>query len=249
MFGPQQIAGQMGVLRLTLQQDVSGITENADGAVAFFYANGNAEVDGMDGSKLMNGSENIFFRRNASNLMFEHRPAISTKDTLFFRMSNMKQSPYRLAIEGTNLAAGKTEALLIDRYTKKETSVDLTANQGYDFSVTADSASTGDRFLIVFSKAAAPVVVEPDVSSGGSGLKLYPNPVRDNLRVFVNVNVAGSYTVQVYNAAGSQVWSQTGIAAGTRRVEVNTFSLNSGLYTLVLTDEKGGTIVEKFVKE
>ncbi len=249
MFGPQQIAGQMGVLRLTLQQDVSGITENADGAVAFFYASGNAEVDGMDGSKLMNGSENIFFRRSVSNLMFEHRPAISTKDTLFVRMSNMKQSPYRLAIEGTNLATGKTEALLIDRYTKKETSVDLTALQGYDFSVTADSASTGDRFLIVFSKAAAPVVVEPDVSAGGSGLKLYPNPVRENLRVSVNVNVAGSYTVQVYNATGGQVWSQTGIAAGTRRVEVNTSSLNSGLYTLVLTDAKGGTIVEKFVKE
>jgi hypothetical protein len=249
MFGPQQQPAADGKLRLTLQQDVAGITENADGAVAFFYASGNPGVDHMDGTKLMNGTENIFFRRSASNLMFEHRPAISTKDTLFVRMSNMKQSPYRLAIEGTNLAAGKTEALLIDRYTKKETSVDLTANQGYDFSVTADSASTGDRFLIVFSKAAAPVVVEPDVSSGGSGLKLYPNPVRDNLRVFVNVNVAGSYTVQVYNAAGSQVWSQTGIAAGTRRVEVNTFSLNSGLYTLVLTDEKGGTIVEKFVKE
>jgi hypothetical protein len=132
---------------------------------------------------------------------------------------------------------------------KKETSVDLTALQGYDFSVTADSASTGDRFLVVFSTAAAPVVVEPDVSAGGSGLKLYPNPVRDNLRVFVNVNVAGSYTVQVYNAAGGQVWSQTGIAAGTRRVDVNTSSLNSGLYTLVLTDAKGGTIVEKFVKE
>jgi hypothetical protein len=249
MFGPQQQPAADGKLRLTLQQDVAGITENADGAVAFFYASGNPGVDHMDGTKLMNGTENIFFRRSASNLMFEHRPAISTKDTLFVRMSNMKQSPYRLAIEGTNLAAGKTEALLIDRYTKKETSVDLTALQGYDFSVTADSASTGDRFLVVFSKAAAPVVVEPDVSAGGSGLKLYPNPVHDNLRVSVNVNVAGSYTVQVFDAAGSQVWSQTGIAAGTRRVDVNTSSLNSGLYTLVVTDAKGGTIVEKFVKE
>jgi hypothetical protein len=249
MFGPQQEPGAVGKLRLALQQDVSGITENADGAVAFFYANGNSEVDHMDGTKLMNGSENIFFRRNTSNLMFEHRPAISTKDTLFVRMSNMKQSPYRLAIEGANLAAGKTDALLIDRYTKKETSVDLATLQGYDFSVTSDSASTGDRFMVLFSKAASPVVVTPEQPASTKKLTLYPNPVRGKLQLSVNLNESGPYSVQVFNMAGSEVWRQSGIAEGTRIVDINTSALGAGVYSLVLTNARGGMIVEKFVKE
>lgn len=249
MFGPQQMAGDMGMLRMTLQQDVSGMMENADGAVAFFHANGNAEVDRMDGSKLMNGSENIFFRRGSSNLMFEHRPTISTKDTLFVRMSNMKQSAYRLALEGTNLSGGKTDALLIDKYAKKVTPLDLAGVQGYDFSVTSDSASTGDRFLVVFSRAAAPVVVTPEPPQSTKKLTLYPNPVHGKLQVSVKLSGSGPYSVQVFNVTGSEVWRQMGIAAGTRVVDINTAGLGAGVYSLVLTDEKGGVTVEKFVKE
>jgi hypothetical protein len=249
MFGPQQVAGDMGMVRMTLQQDVSGMMENADGAVAFFHANGKAEVDRMDGSKLMNGSENIFFRRGSSNLMFEHRPTISSKDTLFVRMSNMKQSAYRLALEGTNLSGDKTGALLIDKYAKKETPLDLAGLQGYDFSVTSDSASTGDRFLVVFSRAAAPVVVTPDTDADAVGLKLYPNPVRNDLQVAVNVSMTGPFTIQVISGNGEPVWMRSGIASGTKRVAINTSGMVSGVYHLVLTDGQGGRMVKKFVKE
>jgi hypothetical protein len=57
------------------------------------------------------------------------------------------------------------------------------------------------------------------------------------------------YSVQVFNVAGSEVWWQMGIAAGTRVVDINTSGLGAGVYSLVLTDEKGGVTVEKFVEE
>ena len=249
MFGPQQIDGEIGMLRLTLQQNVTGVTENTDGAVAFFYPNGNPEVDRMDGSKLMNSSENVFFTRKGKNLTFEHRPTISSKDTLFVRVSNMQQATYRLAVEGSNLTVSSGNALLIDTYNKKETPLKLSGTEGYDFSVTPDSASIGDRFMVVFSKAAAPVVVAPDVPVSTKSLTLYPNPVRGKLQVAVNLSEVGLYSVQVYNAAGGEVWQRSGIASGTKTVEINTSGMVNGLYHLVLTDAKGATIVEKFVKE
>jgi hypothetical protein len=118
----------------------------------------------------------------------------------------------------------------------------------YDFTVTADSLSTGDRFRVVFAKAAAPVTVIPD-TDGGDVLKLYPNPVREKLRVVVGVSFSGPYTAAVFNAAGVEVWKQSGIAAGTKTVEVNTAGLRKGVYMLRLTDAKGETRVEKFVRE
>jgi hypothetical protein len=92
------------------------------------------------------------------------------------------------------------------------------------------------------------VVVTPD-TDGGEALRLYPNPVRDRLRVAVGVSVTGPFTATVFNAAGVEVWKRSGIAAGTKTVDVGTSTLQTGVYTLVLTDAKGETKVEKFVKE
>jgi hypothetical protein len=97
-------------------------------------------------------------------------------------------------------------------------------------------------------KAAAPVTVTPD-TDGGDALKLYPNPVWEKLRVVVGVSFSGPYTAAVFNAAGVEVWKKSGIAAGTKTVDVSTSAFLSGLYTLVLTDAKGETQVEKFVRE
>jgi hypothetical protein len=233
-------------LEVTLQTPSGDSALNEDGAVAFFYEGGNPSVDGRDGRKLMNGSENIYFRREDKNLTFEHRPPVMTKDTMYLRMGNMLQRAYRLQLKASEL--GVSDAFLIDDYAKKEVALPVNGTTDYDFSVGADSLSTGDRFRVVFAKAAAPVVVTPD-TDGGEALRLYPNPVREMLRVAVGVSVTGPFTATVFNAAGVEVWKKSGIAAGTKTVDVGTSALKSGVYTLVLTDAKGETRVEKFVKE
>jgi hypothetical protein len=203
----------------------------------------------MDGSKLMNGSENIFFRRDASNLMFEHRPVIGTKDTLFVRVSNMKQSPYRLAIEGTNLATDKTEALLIDRYTKKETTVDLASTQEYDFSVTADSTSTGDRFQIVFTKAASHGGGTAEPAEAGR-MNPYPNPVVSGVPVRVDIDgTKAPWSLRLLDAGGRTVWRQTVKNPGQRRVDIDMSRMATGVYQLFMTDGKGTQSVSRLLKQ
>jgi hypothetical protein len=61
--------------------------------------------------------------------------------------------------------------------------------------------------------------------------------------------MTGSYKVQVVSSSGEQVWMCTDIASGTKRLEINTSGMVSGVYHLVLTDAQGGRTVRKFVKE
>jgi hypothetical protein len=246
-----EIRTPKALLRLTLQQPItSDSTDNLDGAVAVFHPEGKSGIDPLDGSKLMNSSENIFFRREARSLTFEHRPMVTSKDTLYLRMSNLQASPYRLQAEGSDFPdTDAVSAELIDRFTGRSVPVSLKGKTDHAFTVTADSLSTGDRFMVVFSGAAAPVVVIPDTDADAAGLKLYPNPVRDNLRVVVNVNTSDPYTLQIFNTTGSAVWVKSAVASGTKTVDISATALAPGVYHLVLTDGQGGRTVKKFVKE
>jgi hypothetical protein len=245
-----EIRTAKSLLRLTLQQPVTADSaDNLDGAVAVFHAEGKAGLDPLDGAKLMNSSENIFFRREDRSLTFEHRPLPGVRDTLRLRMANMLARGYTLQVEATDFPdVDGLSAELRDRFTGKSTPISLKGVTDHSFTVTADSLSTGDRFEVVFRQAAAPVTVIPD-TDGGDVFKLYPNPVREKLKVAVQLSTSGPFGLQVFDASGSEVWRRTGIASGTKTVEVNTAGLQNGVYMLVLTDAKGKTQVEKFVRE
>jgi hypothetical protein len=246
-----EIRTAKALLRLTLQQPVTADSaDNLDGAVAVFHAEGKAGLDPLDGSKLMNSSENIFFRREDRSLTFEHRPVVTAKDTLYLRMSNLQNRTYRLQIRATDFPdADVVTAELTDRFTGKSTPISLKGDTDHAFAVTADSMSKGDRFMVVFSRAAAPVVVTPDTDADAAGLKLYPNPVRNNLQVAVNVSMTGPYTIHVISGNGESVWMRSGIVSGTKHVAINTSGMLPGVYHLVLTGGQGGRTVKKFVKE
>jgi hypothetical protein len=93
MMGDQNITPK-ALLRLILQQ--SDGSENLDGSVAVFHSDGRTALDPFDGCKLMNSSENIFFRREGRNLTFEHHPLLETQDAIFMRVSNLSNMTYRL---------------------------------------------------------------------------------------------------------------------------------------------------------
>jgi predicted outer membrane repeat protein len=233
-------------LRFQLWQD----TVNFDGAVAFFRKEASRSIDPLDGIKLLNGSDNLGFRREGKTLVFEFHPELTVTDTLFLHLGQMRQQAYRLLVDAKALNIPSGMGLrLIDRFSKQESTPDPKGVTEIDFTVTADSASTGDRFMVVFSRAAAPVVVIPDTDADAAGLKLYPNPVRNNLQVAVNVSMTGPYSIQVISGNGEPVWMRSGIASGTKRVAINTSGMVSGVYHLVLTDGQGVRTVKKFVKE
>ncbi len=239
------------LLRFTLQQPISSdSSENLDGAVAVFHADGRAGLDPLDGSKLMNSSENLYFRRESRNLTFEHRPVPGANDTLHLRMGNMQAMHYRLMAQASDFTGvdGLT-AELTDRYTGRSVPLSLKGDTYFPFTVTPDSMSTGERFLVVFSKVAAPVVVAPDLPTPTNRLSVYPNPVREHLKVVINLDMPQPFRLQVFDASGTEVWRRPSLAAGTRTVDINTSAFNSGMYTIVLADAKGMTTVAKFIRE
>jgi hypothetical protein len=198
----------------------------------------------------MNSSENLYFRRESRNLTFEHRPVPGANDTLHLRMGNMQAMHYRLVAQASDFTGvdGLT-AELTDRYTGRSVPLSLKGDTYFPFTVTPDSMSTGERFLVVFSKVAAPVVVAPDLPTQTNRLSVYPNPVREHLKVVINLDMPQPFRLQVFDASGTEVWRQPSLAAGTRMVDINTSAFNSGMYTIVLTDAKGMTTVAKFIRE
>jgi hypothetical protein len=203
-----EIRTAKSLLRLTLQQPVTAdSTENLDGAVAVFHAEGKAGLDPLDGSKLMNSSENIFFRREDRNLTFEHRPMVTAKDTLQLRMNNLQTRTYRLQVKATDFPdTDGVTAELTDRFTGKSMPINLKGVTDHAFAVTGDSLSTGDRFMVLFRKAATPLAVTPDDAVGDLSPRLYPNPAKGaDVKLSLGSMDPGRYEVQVLDMAGRLV--------------------------------------------
>lgn len=233
-------------MRFQLWQD----TVNYDGAVAFFHAKASKGFDAMDGLKLLNGSDNLGFRRDGKTLVFEHHPVLGAKDTLFLHLSQMRQQPFRLTIEAFGLLQSEgLRARLIDRFTGRETDINLGGRTEMDFTIGADSASSGDRFMVVLGGVTGGITPTPELADV-SDLRIYPNPLAG--AGTVKVSLAGrkaTLDLRVIDALGRTVWSRSSVGTALGQVEIDMAGLAAGVYHLILTDATGGQTVSKILKQ
>ena len=231
-------------MRFQLWQD----TVNYDGAVAFFHAKASKGFDAMDGLKLLNGSDNLGFRRDGKTLVFEHHPVLGATDTLFLQLSQMRQQSFRLTIEAVGLPQSEgLRARLIDRFTGRETEINLGGRTEMDFTIGADSASSGDRFMVVLAGVTGGIIPTPEFTDV-SDLRVYPNP----LAGAVKVSLAGRKApldLRVIDALGRTVWSRSSVGTALGQVEIDMAGLAAGVYHLILTDATGGQTVSKILKQ
>ena len=214
-------------MRITLQRNSGNDYNTTDGAVAFFYPDGEKEVNRMDGQKLMNNANNVMFRRDGANLTFEYRPTIQESDTLFLRLQSTSAGNYRLITEASDFTSSRNlEAILEDSYLVKEQPLSLETAVPYDFTVDGNPASSGDRFRIVFR---AKGIVPPSDIDPKHTITLYPNPIKagESLNIQMHKQEAGKYTVVIYNLMGVQVQQQVILHAGVNAVQ--NIKLNSNL--------------------
>ncbi|MFT7252333.1 MAG: hypothetical protein ACI9FW_002094, partial [Flavobacterium sp.] len=110
-------------------------------------------------------------------------------------------------------------ATLIDLFTGVQTPINLDGTvQEYPFAVTSATASTGDRFKVVFN-ASALATTTLDIKS----IKVYPNPVTNGI---VNVQLPeGDYTNYSYELVN--VLGQTVMSANIEVLSGNQFSFNT----------------------
>jgi hypothetical protein len=231
-------------LRFQLWQD----TVNYDGAVAYFHPGASRSIDKLDGTKMLNGTDNLGLRRDGKTLVFEHHPELTATDTLFLHLSQMRQLPYRMRIEaeGLILPTGM-DARLIDRSSGKETTIDLKKPLDVEFAVGADSASSGGRFMVLFSVRSGAGVQTPEPGNTGL-LKVFPNPVAGSSAVSVTLDASKApWSLRVLDPLGRAVWQQTGVSAP--RIEIPVSGLSRGLYHLVATDVTGTRTVSDIVRQ
>ena len=245
MFGSgTATVGKM--VRLFLAEDSNHI----DGAVAFFRAGASAGIDAEDGVKLMNASDNLGFRREGRTLVFEFHPELKGTDTLQLQLSQMQQKSFRLRVllEGFTGAEG-VQAELVDRHLKQRRELSHMDTTNVDFSVTADSTSTGDRFQIVFTKAASNGGGTAEPAEAGR-MNPYPNPVVSGVPVRVDIDgTKAPWSLRLLDAGGRTVWRQTVKNPGQRRVDIDMSRMATGVYQLFMTDGKGTQSVSRLLKQ
>jgi len=129
----------------------------ADGVLARFDATySNEIINAEDAEQITNWDEDIALQRGGKKLSIESRKPITTKDTLFLQIANLKaaQSNYRWVMAPQNFATdGNLVAFLEDAYTGSRKAVSLTDSTTINFTVNNNAGSTAaNRFRIVFTE-------------------------------------------------------------------------------------------------
>ncbi len=130
--------------------DANGKTILADGALAEFDNIYSAGVDLDDAMKFTNTNENISIVRNNSLFAAERRPALTSNDTVYFRLTNTTQRGYQFVFDVAGLDQPGMMGFLEDSYLGTSTLINLSGTTKVNFSVTAAASSAINRFKIVF---------------------------------------------------------------------------------------------------
>ena len=109
------------------------------------------KVDRNDAAKLTNSGENFGIRRDGKLLAIESRAPVSTLDTIYYYISNLRRQTYQLRFAPKRMNSTGLQAFLFDNYLKTETPVSLSDSSFINVNITADAASyAADRFKVYF---------------------------------------------------------------------------------------------------
>lgn len=123
-----------------------------DGTLTQYDSDYSNDLDGMDARKMSNFSENWGMLRNTTTLVIERRHSIQDKDSIFFKMWNMRSYTYQIEFIAAGLNQYNVQAELRDKFLQTATTVGVNDTTRINFTVTAEVASkVSDRFMLVFS--------------------------------------------------------------------------------------------------
>lgn len=223
-------------LRVTLHKEEDNIWNKKDAVVAGFYSGGNNAYDTNDVPKISNPSETLAFYTDTRSLSSEHRAPIQNNDFLMLRLTlTTENSNYKLKIFTEDFSY-TGQALLQDLFLNTITpfSVDGSVFE-YDFVVTADALSSGNRFKIIFQNT-----LSNSTFSQENNFVIYPNPTTFEQGIHISTQQPSSeiYEYRIYNCLGQIVESKK-ITFDNQLTNIS-FSqkLNQGIYFLNLYDNQ-----------
>lgn len=178
-----------------------------DGTLAVFSKTFSNSVGNEDAQKIAGSGEVVSIGVANELLSIDARQMPQKNDTIFLKVSKLTKPQYTLQIFTNALDAVNVQPYLEDTYLHTVQTLSTRDTNRIVFNVTPDAASSGvNRFRILFNAATAlPVSVAP----GKSGMKVYPNPIKDQQISFTfNALEKGYYAAVVYDQKGQQILNQ-----------------------------------------
>jgi PKD repeat protein len=115
----------------------------------------------------------------------------------------------------------------------------------YDVTLKAVSGSNSSEFtqqVVVLKSITGTAVINK------SELSIFPNPVKDMLKINLGNTVEGTMNVEIMNIAGKRAYSQQIKSEGYNNLDINVQHLKSGIYFLRVTNGKYLVTDRKFIK-
>ncbi len=160
----------------------------ADGNTTVYDSAFSNNIDNDDVTKQNNFGENFGILRNGVTLAIEARMPIVLKDSIFYKIWNLKQQQYRLQFVPKNMNLPGLTAILQDNFLVINTPLSVVDTTNFDFFVTTNTASSAtDRFRIIFKVSS----VMPVTFTGIKAKEIEG-------RVRVDWNVAGEKNIKNY---------------------------------------------------
>jgi hypothetical protein len=139
------------LLEVTLFTGPNPTDKVADNNVVAFDPVFSNNVDGNDAVKIPAGGENFDIKRNGKMLVVEARSELTSKDTIYYNMTNVAQKNYQLRFAPQNMQSAGMQGFLVDKFLNKETPISLFDSSFIDISITSNSLSKApDRFNVIF---------------------------------------------------------------------------------------------------
>lgn len=192
------------LFRILLEKDNGTAYTNMDGCVAVFYEGGSNAVEENDAYKLSNPGENISLF-NTSSFSIEHRAPVQDADFLTLRISQaVVGAHYKLKLYTERFSFTGT-AYLQDLFLGTTTPIALDGSVfEYQYQVTANAASIGNRFKVTFKQNSTLSLESLDSSQ----FNIYPNPLTSSETITLQFNAkqAGNkYTYKIISLLGKEV--------------------------------------------
>lgn len=225
------------LFRILLEKDNGTTYTNMDGCVAVFYDGGSNAVEENDAYKLNNPGENVSLF-NTSSFSIEHRAPVQDADFLTLRISqSIVGANYRLKLYTENFTFSGT-AYLEDLFLGTTTAISLDGSVfEYKYQVTANSASIGNRFKVIF-KQNNTLSLE---NLNSSQFNIYPNPLASSETImlqFSSKQVATKYSYQIISLLGQELVNGDLIASSGIASIILDGNLSAGVYILQVRNKE-----------
>jgi hypothetical protein len=196
----------------------------ADGNVAAFDNSFRNAIDGNDVVKLTNSGENFGIKSAGKILSIEAKSQVSAGDTIFYNLTNLSKTAYKLIFVPENMEATGLQGILTDKYLATETAVSLSDSTIIEVAVTSNAGSSAaDRFKIVFRQMGTLPVSITSVTA--------INKNADNIISWTVANENGIKQYEVEKSADAVHFSQVAIAQAANQPKGNYTAIDQNAAT------------------